>query len=164
VDTGCSHTTWPRSAPAPLDPTTARLRPRSGSRYRQNATPRPTQPTDNFTAKRLRRGGVAVAVHCPGWVPGLTQCGARRRVGAKNRGQNHHRSSHPKGVERCCRLSEQRSEDAQDAQDDDDPDDDDGDQKKDQEPKTTAVTLSHYDHLRRWWGCLAHNGASLSVC
>jgi hypothetical protein len=26
------------------------------------------------------------------------------------------------------------------------------------------VTLSHYDHLRRWWGCLAHNGASLSVC
>lgn len=35
--------------------------------------------------------------------------------------------------------------------------------KEDQEPKATAVTLSHYDHLWRWWGCLTHSGVSLSV-
>ena len=58
-------------------------------------------------------------------------------------------------------LSEQRPKDAHDAQENDDPDDDDGDQKEDQEPKATAVTLSHDDHLWRWWGCLAHNGFSL---
>jgi hypothetical protein len=54
-------------------------------------------------------------------------------------------------------LPEERSEDAHDAQEDDDPDDDDDDQKEDQEPKATAVTLTHYDYLRRWWGCLAHS-------
>jgi hypothetical protein len=54
-------------------------------------------------------------------------------------------------------LSEERSEDAHDAQEDDDPDDDDGDQKEDQKPKATAVTLTHYDHLWRWWGCLTHS-------
>ena len=47
--------------------------------------------------------------------------------------------------------------DAHDAQEDDNPDDDDGDQKEDQEPKATAVTLTHYDNLWRWWGCLAHS-------
>ena len=34
--------------------------------------------------------------------------------------------------------------------------------REDQEPKATAVTLSHYDHLWRWWGCLA-DGESLSA-
>jgi hypothetical protein len=29
--------------------------------------------------------------------------------------------------------------------------------------KQLAVTLSHYDHLWRWWGCLTHSGVSLSV-
>ena len=59
-------------------------------------------------------------------------------------------------------LSEERSEDAHDAQEDDDPDDDDDDQKQDQKPKAAAVTLTHYDHLWGWWGCLAH-GESLSA-
>jgi hypothetical protein len=59
-------------------------------------------------------------------------------------------------------LSEQRSEDAHDAQEDDYPDDDDGDQKEYQEPKATAVTLTHYDHLWRWWGCLTHKQVSLA--
>jgi hypothetical protein len=54
-------------------------------------------------------------------------------------------------------LSEQRSEDAHDAEEDDDPDDDDGDQKENQKPEATAVTLSYYDHLRWWRGCLAHS-------
>ena len=54
-------------------------------------------------------------------------------------------------------LSKQRSEDAHDAQEDDDPDDDDTDQKEYQEPKAPAVTLTHYDHLWRWWGCLTHS-------
>ena len=60
-------------------------------------------------------------------------------------------------------LSEQRPKDAHHAQENDDPDDDDGDQKEDQEPKATAVTLSHDDHLWRRWVWLAHNGFSLGV-
>ena len=32
--------------------------------------------------------------------------------------------------------------------------------RKSRKPKATAVTLTHYDNLWRWWGCLAHSGVS----
>ena len=83
ADTGCSHTIWPRSAPAPPDPTTARQRPRSGSRYRQNATPRADSADRHLQVEVAELRRRCVAATSPAGVPILTHPDARRRVGLR---------------------------------------------------------------------------------